>query len=42
MAYACSFPTRFIALVDSYSTLGSGVKNFLAVQLTLHELGYTA
>lgn len=40
ISYACSFPTNFIALVDSYSTLNSGVKNFLCVYLVLHELGY--
>ncbi len=40
MAYACSFPNKFVALVDSYSTLGSGVKNFIAVYLALYELGY--
>ena len=27
-------------MVDSYSTLNSGVKNFLAVYLVLYELGY--
>lgn len=40
VSYACSFPNAFIALVDSYSTLNSGVKNFLCVYLALHELGY--
>lgn len=40
VAYACSFPNNLIALVDSYSTLNSGVKNFLVVYLALHELGY--
>ena len=40
VAYACSFPTKFVALVDSYSTLNSGVKNFTAVYLALHDLGY--
>jgi len=40
ISYACSFPRRFIALVDSYSTLNSGVKNFLLVYLVLYELGY--
>lgn len=41
VAYACAFPKRFIALVDSYSTLNSGVKNFIAVYLALYDLGYT-
>ena len=40
VAYACSFPHKFVALVDSYSTLNSGVRNFIFVQLVLHELGY--
>jgi nicotinate phosphoribosyltransferase len=41
VAYACAFPTKFIALVDSYSTLNSGVKNFISVYCALYELGYT-
>lgn len=41
VAYACSFPNRFIALVDSYSTLNSGVKNFICVYCALYEIGYT-
>ena len=40
VAYACAFPTRFVALVDSYSTLNSGVKNFICVYLSLYDLGY--
>lgn len=40
VSYACSFPRYFVALVDSYSTLNSGVKNFLVVYLALYELGY--
>ena len=41
VSYACSFPNDFIALVDSYSTLQSGVKNFLLVELVLvRDLGY--
>lgn len=40
VSYAVSFPQRFIALVDSYSTLGSGVYNFLCVALALNDLGY--
>ena len=35
VAYACSFPNTLIALVDSYSTLGSGVKNFICVYLAI-------
>ncbi len=41
ISYACSFPNRFIALVDSYSTLNSGVKNFIVTYCALYELGYT-
>ena len=40
VSYACAFPKACIALVDSYSTLESGVKNFLAVYCALYELGY--
>jgi len=40
ISYAVSFPKSFLALVDSYSTMNSGVKNFLAVALVLHDLGY--
>jgi nicotinate phosphoribosyltransferase len=41
VAYACSFPRNLIALVDSYSTMASGVPNFLVVYLALYDLGYT-
>jgi nicotinate phosphoribosyltransferase len=41
VAYACSFPLQFVALVDSYSTLNSGVKNFIFVYLALYDIGYT-
>lgn len=40
VAYACSFPHRFVALVDSYSSINSGVKNFIATYSVLYELGY--
>ena len=40
ISYAQSFPTSFLALVDTYDTLISGVPNFLAVGWALHEMGY--
>jgi nicotinate phosphoribosyltransferase len=42
VAYACAFPDSFLALVDTFSTLGSGVKNFLAVSLALSRCGRRA
>lgn len=41
-AYAQAFPTGFLALVDTYDTLESGVWNFLAVALALNACGYKA
>jgi nicotinate phosphoribosyltransferase len=41
IAYAQSYPSGFLALIDSYDTLTSGLMNFLAVALVLHDLGYT-
>ncbi len=40
IAYAQAFPKSFLALVDTYDTLKSGVPNFLAVALALHAAGY--
>lgn len=37
-AYAQSLPTGFVALVDTYDTLGSGVPNFIVVALALYAL----
>jgi len=42
VAYACSYPTTFNALIDSYSTKNSGCLNFLLVALVLADLGYKA
>eukprot|EP00557_Chaetoceros_sp_GSL56_P003492 CAMPEP_0176488440 /NCGR_PEP_ID=MMETSP0200_2-20121128/6710_1 /TAXON_ID=947934 /ORGANISM="Chaetoceros sp., Strain GSL56" /LENGTH=531 /DNA_ID=CAMNT_0017885423 /DNA_START=217 /DNA_END=1812 /DNA_ORIENTATION=- len=41
IAYAVSFPTSFLCLVDTYDTIQSGVKNFILVALALIELGYS-
>lgn len=39
-AYAQAFPDSFVALVDTYDTLTSGVPNFLCVALALDDLGH--
>ena len=41
IAYAQAFPKVFLALVDTYDTLKSGVPNFICVALGLLKLGYT-
>jgi nicotinate phosphoribosyltransferase len=41
IAQAQTFPGNFLALVDSYDTLGSGIPNFLAVCYGLSKAGYT-
>lgn len=40
IAYAQAFPSSFLALVDTYNTLNSGVPNFLAVAVALSRVGY--
>ena len=40
ISYAVAFPNGFLALVDTYDTLGSGVPNFLCVALAIYEIGY--
>jgi nicotinate phosphoribosyltransferase len=40
IAYAQAFPSGFLALVDTYDTLKSGVPNFICVALGLFQLGY--
>jgi nicotinate phosphoribosyltransferase len=41
IAYAIAFPNSFLALVDTYNTLKSGIPNFVLVSLSLFHLGYT-
>lgn len=40
VSYAQAFPNGFLALVDTYDTLSSGVKNFVCVSLALIDIGY--
>ncbi|MDP3727796.1 MAG: nicotinate phosphoribosyltransferase [bacterium] len=40
IAYAQAFPSKFLALVDTYDTLKSGVPNFIAVASALADFGY--
>lgn len=40
IAYAQSFPTNLLCLVDTYDTLNSGVPNFLCVALALSDIGH--
>ncbi|XP_058091346.1 nicotinate phosphoribosyltransferase 2-like isoform X1 [Magnolia sinica] len=41
-SYALAFPTNFLALVDTYDVMRSGIPNFCAVALALRDLGYKA
>jgi nicotinate phosphoribosyltransferase len=41
-AYAAAFPSKFLALIDTYDTLHSGLPNFLCVAAALAECGYSA
>ncbi|KAJ6820028.1 nicotinate phosphoribosyltransferase 1-like isoform X2 [Iris pallida] len=41
-SYALAFPKEFLALVDTYDVIRSGIPNFCAVALALNDLGYKA
>ncbi|CAI0553677.1 unnamed protein product [Linum tenue] len=41
-SYALAFPDNFLALVDTYDVMRSGIPNFCAVALALNDLGYKA
>ncbi|UYV82924.1 NAPRT [Cordylochernes scorpioides] len=40
--YAVAFPQSFLALIDTYDVIRSGLLNFCAVAMALHDLGYKA
>lgn len=40
ISFAHAYPDSFTSLVDSYSTLNSGIKNFLILAVVLDRLGY--
>lgn len=40
IAYALSYPESFMALVDTYDTIKSGIPNFICVALALYKIGY--
>jgi nicotinate phosphoribosyltransferase len=38
--YAFSFPAGFLALVDTYDVMKSGMPNYMSVVMALHDFGY--
>lgn len=40
ISYACAFPKSFLALVDTYDVIKSGLANFCVVAITLLKFGY--
>lgn len=41
IAYAQAFPHSVVCLVDTYSTINSGVPNFIALAFALHDVGWS-
>ncbi|XP_065191158.1 nicotinate phosphoribosyltransferase-like [Sycon ciliatum] len=42
ISYALAFPSAFLALIDTYDVMRSGLPNFICVALALGHLGYLA
>lgn len=42
ISFAFAYPDAFSSLIDSYSTMNSGIKNYLIVSLVLKDLGFKA
>lgn len=42
VSFAVAYPDAFGALVDSYSSMKSGVPNFILIALVLNDLGRSA
>lgn len=42
ISYAMAFPNNFVALIDTYDVSKSGLLNFCAVAMALHDYGYKA
>lgn len=41
-AFALSFPSNALLLVDTYDTISSGLRNFIVVAYALHKVGHKA